>query len=169
MGVSIDILLIAGREWVRFMDKSSPLEDEVRELDDCGDMAFGAPFDDERESSGGTALGLKGVTGELSKGEVRSSDGEDVVLVVVLVVLDGVASARTQPPDGAATSPSTTRLKALFGLCGPFEPFFGHPNQLLRRTDLGVGATSGVALASGSSGEVGVGSVMRIRVTVRQR
>lgn len=83
-------------------------------------------------------MGVAGVTGEVSNGEVRSSDGDDVVLVLVLVVVvEGAASGIVQP-GAAATSPSTTRLNALPGLCGPNR----HPNQLLRRADLGMGATT---------------------------
>jgi hypothetical protein len=135
---------------VRFMDKSNPLEEEGREPDEA---ALAVP-DDERDSNGGGLLGLIGVSGEGSNGDVRSSDGEDVVLVLVLAVAAGVGTSDITQPDGGATCPSTTRLRALLGRCGPLGPLFGHPNQLLRRAaGLGVGATSAVP-----SSVVGVGS-----------
>jgi hypothetical protein len=154
------MLLTAGREWVRFMDTSNPLEEEGREPDDEAALAA---EEFEREMDGGGLLGLIGVTGDGSNGDVRSSDGEDVVLVLVLSVAEGVATSGITQPDGGATWPSTTRLRALLGRCGPLGPRLGHPNQLVRRADLGAGAMSAVPSSSagvGSGAMVGDVSAM---------
>jgi hypothetical protein len=141
---------------VRFIDKSSPLEEEGRELK--AGASLGKVKDDERPNNGPFS-GLVGVAGELSIGDVGSSDGDDVVLALVLAVADGVAASGATQPDGRATSPSTTRLSALLGRCGPFEARFGQPNQLLRRADLGAGAMTAAASVFWFGGE-GSGAIV---------
>jgi hypothetical protein len=84
----MDILLTDGSEWVRFMDRSRPPDDDGREED------FWLPWLVERANRGNPLVLDTGVTGELSKGELRSSAGDDVVLVLVLVVVvEGVPLA----------------------------------------------------------------------------